>query len=396
MKVLIVYHSGALVNALAIYRAMAANRNVELTVVVPECIAVDRVYHPSGRLEVKRESDSNGYRLVPLPLVDPKRYTLGFDGEGLRRIIKENRPDILHAWDEPLSYCLLQVSWIHFLVSRKSRVLFYGFQNTPFKWGALGRVTWKTTWRLVAGGAAANSEVLTNLRQAGFPGQRPIERIFWGVPTKLFEATDKVAGKRELKLNYDYLVGYVGRLVPEKGLAWLLAALKKLPPEVHCLIIGSGPLRAEIELWSELPSLAGRVHVLDAKPADELPRYLSCMDVLAVPSLTTAHWKEQYGRVIAEAMACGVPVVGSDSGAIPEVVESAGVIVPEGNVSALADGLRVAIFDKARDRLIQEGLRRARDELSDEAMSRRLVRFYQRVLGDDGFKAVGDFGLWPT
>ncbi len=382
MKVLIVYHSGALQNALAIYGALAANRGIELTVIAPEWVAADKVYDPSGRLEVKRESHANGYRLLPLPLVDPKRYQLGFEGEPLRNVIKDFRADVLHVWDEPLSYCLLHVARLRFLVSRKSKVLFYGFQNTPFKWGALGRVIWKTAWTQVAGGAAANSEALTNLRQAGFPRSRPVERIFWGIPTNLFKPMDKFAFRESLRLDCEHVVGYVGRLVPEKGLPWLLAAMRHLPADVHCLIIGSGPVRGEIELWSELPSLAGRVHLLDAKPAEEMPAVLNCMDVLAIPSLTTVDWKEQYGRVIAEAMACGVPVVGSDSGAIPEVIDSAGFIVPEGDVAALAEALRKAIFDEVRLRFIQQGLRRAEEELSVRAMSLRLVDFYSRILGD--------------
>jgi len=359
---------------------MAAHPSIELTAVVPERYAVDKVYDPSGWLRVEKEDESNGYRLVPVPLVDPKRYTLGFESEPLRRIIKYKQADIIHVWDEPVSFCLSHVAWLRLLVSRKSRVLFYGFQNIPFKWGVLGKLIWKSTWTQVAGGAAANSEVPSHLRQAGFPANRPVERIFWGIPTELFKPMNKSPLKRELELECECIVGYVGRLVPEKGLAWLLAAMKRLPSNIHCLIIGSGPMRGELELWSELPSLAGRVHLLDAKPVAELPRYLNCMDVLAVPSLTTIDWKEQYGRVIAEAMACGVPVVGSDSGAIPEVIDSAGLIVPEGDVTALAEALQRAIFTEVRGQLIQQGLERAQQELSIQTMSQRLLDFYNRVL----------------
>ncbi len=380
VKVLIVYHSGMLQNALAIYRALAENGSVELTVVAPERVVVDRVYHPSGWLEVNRGSHSDGYCLVPLPLVDPRRYNLGFESEALRQVMKDHQADILHVWDEPLSYSLHRVAWLRFPASLKSKVLFYAFENTPPKLGLFGRLIWKTAWTQIAGGAAANSEALSHLRQAGFPKSRPMEQIFWGISTELFKPMDKVGLKHDLKLDYDYIVGYVGRLIPEKGLAWLLAAVKQLSANVHCLIIGSGPMRGEIELWSELPSLAGRVHLLDAKPAEELPKYINCMDVLALPSLTTGQWKEQYGRVIAEAMACGVPVVASDSGAIPEVVGPAGLIVPEGDVSALAEALQTAIFHEERARLIQEGLRRAQQELSVQAMSQRLVGFYERVL----------------
>lgn len=380
MKVLVVYHSGGLQNASAIYRELAAARNIELTVVAPEWIATDRVYDPSGRLQLGRHADSNGYRLISLPLVDPKKYNLGFETRPLLRTIKDIKADVVHVWDEPLSYCLFHVGWLRNLGSRKSKVLFYGFENTPFDMNPVRRAIWAVTWRQVHGGAAANSEALTNLKQAGFPPSRPTERIFWGISTEQFRPMDNISLKRDLRLDCDYIVGYVGRLVPEKGLAWLLAAVKRLPTNTHCLILGSGPMRGEIELWSELPSLAGRVHVLDAKPAEEMPRYINCMDVLVLPSLTTARWKEQYGRVIAEAMACGVPVVGSDSGAIPEVIGSAGLIVPESDTPALETALRIALFDGERKRLIQEGMRRAEQELSVQAMSRRLASFYERVL----------------
>jgi glycosyltransferase involved in cell wall biosynthesis len=106
------------------------------------------------------------------------------------------------------------------------------------------------------------------------------------------------------------------------------------------------------------------------------------MDVITLPSLTTAHWKEQYGRVIAEAMACGVPVVGSDSGAIPEVIGTSGLVVPEGDPVALGDALhRLLSSAEAREGLRAEGLKRVVEELSVQAMSERLWQLYGRVLG---------------
>ena len=77
---------------------------------------------------------------------------------------------------------------------------------------------------------------------------------------------DKPVLKKELTLDCEHIVGFVGRLVPEKGLTALLAAMRYLPTEVHCLIIGSGPMRAEVELWSGLPDLNGRIHIFDVMP----------------------------------------------------------------------------------------------------------------------------------
>ena len=82
-------------------------------------------------------------------------------------------------------------------------------------------------------------------------------------------------------------------------------------------------------------------------------------------------------------MACGVPVVGSDSGAIPEVIGPAGLIVLEGDATALAKALQAAIFNQeTRAHFIQHGFKRVKEELSVDAMSRRLLAFYNRILGD--------------
>jgi glycosyltransferase involved in cell wall biosynthesis len=103
--------------------------------------------------------------------------------------------------------------------------------------------------------------------------------------------------------------------------------------------------------------------------------------VLTLPSLTTRHWKEQYGRVIPEAMACGVPVIGSDSGAIPEVIGAAGMVAPEGDPITLAAAIGDVLTDGTMTkRLVEEGWRRVQEEFSADAMARRLVDFYQRIV----------------
>jgi len=382
MRVLIVYHAGAMHNPRQLYRALADVRGITLTVVVPRRLKVDRVYDPSGWLTVEREEDANSYRLVPVPLRNPLSTWQGFDGDRLRRVIRQVHPDIIHVLDEPTSGYLFQVVWQRLTTSPRSQVLFYAFSNLPIQVGLLSRLKWRFTWAQMAGGAAANSEALENLKHAGFPANRLLERIFWGISLDVFRPMDSAFLKRELRLECDHIVGFAGRLVPEKGVTVLLASMRYLPSSVHCLIIGNGPMRADIELWGDLPGLHGRVHLLDAMPPEMLARYMNCMDILVVPSLTMPQWKEQYGRVIGEAMACGVPVIGSDSGAIPEVIGPDGLIVPEGDASALAKAAHQAIFDKeVRDRLRQHGADRSERELSVKAMSERLVRFYAQVLG---------------
>ncbi len=381
VNVLLVYHGGLTASTTRLYRAIAQHTDVErLAVVVPERIESDRIYAPSGWLTAEASDSGDGYDVHPIALNDPTDYSRGFDRKALGSVLSEARPDVIHVLDEPFSGYLLQVIQLAVAHARRARVVFYGFENRPLRFGRTSRLIWKAAWPRTAGGAAANSEALENLRRAGYPSGRPLERIFWGIPTDLFADGDG-ENPLELGVDADKLIGYVGRLVIDKGLLVLAAAMLRLPPEVHCVFIGSGPLRAELELFGSLPALAGRLHFASALEPEELARALARFDVLALPSLTMPRWKEQYGRVLAEGMAAGVPVVASDSGAIPEVVGNAGSIVPEGDSVALADALHSAMFDTAlRDRLIQEGRRRASEELSIPVMAGRLVSFYGQIL----------------
>jgi glycosyltransferase involved in cell wall biosynthesis len=135
-----------------------------------------------------------------------------------------------------------------------------------------------------------------------------------------------------------FTVGFAGRLVESKGLEDLLGAVRMLPRPVELLLIGAGPLRGELE-GQPIPGSA--VRVLEGFSHERMPEAYGLIDVLVLPSRTTATWKEQFGRVIIEALWCGVPVVGSDSGAIPWLIEltGGGCTFPEGDVERLAAAL---------------------------------------------------------
>lgn len=382
VNVLIVYHAGAAATARPLYPALVKGGEFAVTVAVPTRLRVHPVYDPRGWLAVDREETREGYRLVPVPLRDPSDYWRGFEAQPLRRLMAETRPDIIHVLDEPTSGCVFQVAWHHLAASRRSKVLFYGFDNLPFQLSRRSAWKWRLTWGRMAGGAAANSEALDNVKRAGFPSDRPLERIFWGVAADAVTPADGASPQPEPDAAQKDAVGFVGRLVPEKGVHVLLAALQQLPATVCGLIVGDGPLRSDLEAQADRLELKGRVHFTGVVGPAAVKACMRRMRVLAVPSLTTPRWKEQYGRVIAEGMWHGVPVIGSDSGAIPEVVGRAGIIVPENEPRALAQAVgRVLFDDDLRNGLIRLGRQRAQEELSMDAMAARLVALYGRILG---------------
>jgi glycosyltransferase involved in cell wall biosynthesis len=380
MRILIVSPVAEDVHIRKIPAALRALGTAEVTVIAPEKSATETAYEASGWRTVTPGENTNGCRLVALPLRNPASPFAGFENEKLRLVMQDTQPEVIQMWGAAPAACAEQVVWQKMRACPRAKTVFYGFDQLPYRFAPWTQLKWKFLWSRMAGGIEANSEGVEALRQAGF--RKPLERIFWGVSTEEFHAVERTGLRERLGFGKEKLVGYVGRFVPEKGLSELLAALRQLPSEVHGVLIGAGPMQKELEREAGTPELRGRVRFLPTMTPEKLVEYMNCFDALALPSLTTPHWKEQYGRVIGEAMACGVPVVGSDSGAIPEVIGKAGLVVREGNAAALARGLESAIFDEAlRARLIPAGKKRAEEELSIRAMSGKLLEFYRRIIG---------------
>lgn len=136
----------------------------------------------------------------------------------------------------------------------------------------------------------------------------------------------------------DFTIGFAGRLVSSKGIADLVAAANRLPFAFTLLVAGDGPMRAKLQ---QADLGRGRLDLRTGVRTAEMPAIYSQMDVLVLPSRTTMTWAEQFGKVLCEALLCGTPVVGSDSGEIPWVIETSGGgrVFAEGNVSELVSVL---------------------------------------------------------
>ncbi len=161
-----------------------------------------------------------------------------------------------------------------------------------------------------------------------------------------------------------FTVGYAGRLAESKGLSDLLDAVRMLPAPVELLLVGDGALRGALE-GQEIPG--SRVRVLTGVAHEQMAGAYALMDVLVLPSHTTPTWKEQFGRVIVEALSCGVPVVGSDSGEIPWLLEltGGGLVFAEGDAGALAARLaRLREQPALRAELAERGRRACEEHFS--------------------------------
>jgi glycosyltransferase involved in cell wall biosynthesis len=190
-----------------------------------------------------------------------------------------------------------------------------------------------------------------------------------------------VAGREQWGFDQEFVVGFVGRLVAEKGLAWLLESWRTacLPDHARLVFVGQGPMEAAIR---SAAAADARIRLIGPIPSEHVPKVMASIDALVLPSLTTRDWCEQYGRAITEAMASGVPVIASDSGAIPDVIGDAGIIVSEGSIAELATALRQVSVDPAIHRALAEaGLARAQTAFSPAIEADRLRDFWTAVAG---------------
>jgi glycosyltransferase involved in cell wall biosynthesis len=169
-----------------------------------------------------------------------------------------------------------------------------------------------------------------------------------------------------------FVIGYAGRLVPEKGLDVVIDAAAGLEG-VALRFVGNGPLRDELR--ERAAAQAVSLEIDTAVAHDTMAAAYASFDVLVLPSRTTDTWVEQFGRVLVEAMWCGVPVVGSDSGEIPWVIESTGggSVFPEGDVHLLRETLgRLRDAPQLRRELAARGREQAQARFSVEAVARCL------------------------
>lgn len=289
----------------------------------------------------------------------------------LFRLLRRFRPDLVHLEEEPWSIAALQ-SCLICKVCRIPLVLFT-WENIDRRLPLPFRIIQRWVLRHSRAAVAGNSEAMTLLERRGFAGAIIVLPQL-GVDTTLFHPGPARAPRR-------FVVGYVGRLVKQKGLLVLLEAVARLSADMRLTVVGTGPFRDEFLSKAKELGLEGRLELLEGVSHQDVPRHIRAMSVLVLPSLTTPQWKEQFGHVLIEAMSSEVPVVGSESGAIPEVIKEAGLVVPEGNVKALADALvRLSCSPAFAADLGRRGRERVLAEYTNEVVANRLAVFWGSAL----------------
>ncbi len=314
---------------------------------------------------------TEGWAFRTLPVLFNGRYHF-YVYRGLRAAIRSLAPDVVHIDEEPYNPAAFQAQRMAATMHAPSVMVAWQnlYRNYPVPFARIEQYNYAHAGHIIAGNAGAADVV----RRKGYTGPLTTFSVHGVDP-------DVYAPRPRERSDGTFLIGYIGRLVLYKGIGLLIEALAGLPDACRLRIIGSGPDEGELRRLATERGVAGRVEFLPAIPTTEVPASLAEMDVLALPSLTQPNWIEQFGRILIEAMSCGVPVVGSNSGEIPNVVGDAGVVIPEDDIEALRDVLgRLARQPTDREALARAGRTRVLERFTQEQVARKVAEAYRATL----------------
>ncbi len=362
---------------------------IEVTVVVPKRWKPGGVQNKIIETEYR---DEGAFKIVPISNFSQNHQGLLTFGTDLISLLKEFRPQIIQVEQASRGLAYTEMIILNKLLGLKAKNIFFTWWNLPYQLkfpiSLLEKFNLDNSHGIIAG----NQDGAEVLRQRGYQGAIKVMPQL-GVDETLFTPTHQPELSDKLGISQDdFVVGFVGRFVSEKGLLTLIKSLITISDKSwKLLLLGRGELKDELIKITTENNLQDRIIWIESVPHNQVANYINLMSTLVLPSettynfktLTAVGWKEQFGHVLIEAMACKVPVIGSDSGEIPYVIGEAGLIFPEGDIQALANCL-LQLMEKPdlAENLGTLGYEKAMIKYTNKALAKEQFAFYQELINN--------------
>ncbi|WP_017655130.1 hormogonium polysaccharide biosynthesis glycosyltransferase HpsO [Fortiea contorta] len=388
MKILVASHTYIVdLNCEKLRALSQLEPGIEVTVVVPQR------WKPGGvqnKIIETQYRDEGAFKIVPISNFSQNHQGLLTFGADLVSLLQEFRPQIIQVEQGSRGLAYTQMIILNQLLRLKAKNIFFTWWNLPYKLKLPIALLEKYNFIHSHGIICGNQDGAKILQARGYQGKIKVMPQL-GIDETIFtpQAQPELAAIFDIKTG-DFVIGYVGRFVEEKGLLTLLKSLKKLAEKPwKLLLLGRGDLQTEIVKIVKDNNWHHRVIVVESVPHDAVANYINLMSTLVLPSetthnlktLTAVGWKEQFGHVLIEAMACKVPVIGSDSGEIPYVIGDGGLVFPEGDAQALANCL-IQLMEKPElaKNISVKGYERAMSIYTNRALAQQQLEFYKEII----------------
>jgi len=377
MKILAISHSCVVSEYQKRMEEVASYRDVELTLLVPRCW-----FQYNTKVTLEKDSGVR-YRILS---VQP--MTWGFRKHtlwnvthvypGIRKILKRIEPDIIELWEEPFSAVAAHTIFWARRILRQYRIIFFSAQNVLKNYPLPFSIFEKYTFENAQYAFLMNKDVIDVIKSKGY--RKNFSVLPLGVDTEIFYRKDVSGLRSELGLD-NFVIGFIGKLTRQKGILELIKVLSQMNGQFQLLIIGTGELLHEVRNSLIQNHLKKRTVQISGVPHGEIPNYLNCMDLLVLPSITVSHLKEQFGRVLIEAMACQVPVIGSNSGEIPKILEDAGIVFKENDLADLRRKIALLMRDEELRKTIgRKGYQKVMNKYTWQVIAANQYRVYKKLM----------------
>lgn len=388
MRILVASHTYIVRLNCEKFRTLASlSPDIEVTIVVP------KRWRPGGvqnKLIASEPWQDKNFRVMPIANLSQNNQGLLTFAPELISLLRQFRPHIIQTEQGAKALAQVEMITLNRVLNLGAKLLFFTWWNIPytlkFPVSLLERYNLTHTHGIISG----NQDGADILHARGYRGEmRVLPQL--GVDELLFRHQPQVDLATQLGIEpHEFVVGFVGRFVEEKGLLTLCRALAGLSDRPwKCLLLGRGPLKETLMNQLQADGIGDRLIWVESVPHDDVPRYINVMSTLVLPSettyqfktLTSVGWKEQFGHVLIEAMACHVPVIGSDSGEIPNVIDQAGLVFPEGNADELRTCLTTLMTQpQFAEELANRGYERILAHYTNRSLAKKHLEFYTELL----------------
>ncbi len=363
MKILFVSHSSVLEYHQQKLRVMAEKYGAEIVLVTPP-------YWPEGGISAPVFKGNESITYETGKVVQFKNHLMHFYLNA-SAIIKKYNPDIVYLEEDAFIPACAQ--FIKAAKKAGKKAVFFTWENIHRSYNFIYNKMEKYCLKNADAAVAGNKEGDDILKVKGFTN--PVEIIpQYGLNINEFSpACGFGSGIKE--------VVYIGRLIEEKGIDTLIEAASKVK-YINLNLIGTGGE----EYVNTLKNSAAKLNITDRvifhgyMDRARLNGFIKNMQVLVLPSVTTEGWKEQFGRVLIEAFASKIAVIGSDSGEIPNVIGDAGLVFREGNPFGLAEAIEKLNNKKLYNELIEKGYRRVSENYTNEIIAGKIMALCKALL----------------
>jgi glycosyltransferase involved in cell wall biosynthesis len=292
------------------------------------------------------------------------------------KVVQDFQPDIIQVEAEVFSLCAFEVAILARMTGKP--IVIFGWENQlrqlPLLRWQICQFVLRTASAIIPG----NQDGANIMKKWDYQGLLEVmpqmgvdPHFFTPSPTSITTAAT-------------FRIGFLGRLAHSKGIDIIFKAVTQLRDRnihIQVILCGSGPEEAKLRNLAESLQITDLILWRGAVPHDQAPAELRQFDVLVLPSRSTATWKEQFGHVLIEAMSMGIPVVGSDSGEIPNVIGRADLVFPEEDHETLANILaRLSDDQEWRQSAGQYGIERVQQLYSHKQIAHRLISLWNMIL----------------